>query len=202
MTKEVLKIALNFKSKEENDGKGVTLAMIYADVLKKLGIEDQLYARMNVQNQLRAQATSVNKVGAEQQPRGQKNPPLEVDYVAPARNPRAGKDEKAVECKGCGKKGHTEDKCHKAHPHLFDEWVREKEARKEAKASGKDTGKKDDKPKADKDGKDGKKKVRTCWICSEFKAAKTAPDHPSLLHTYADCPRKKKFDAKDKEARE
>ena len=200
VTKEVLRIALNFRAKEENDGKGVTLQMIHAEVLKKLGIEDQLFARMGVQQRLRAQTTPVNKVGAEQQPRGKNNPPLEVDYVAPARNPRAGKDEKDVEGKGCGKKGHTKDKCHKEHPHLFDAWVKEKEARTEAKANGKDTGRKNDKLKAGKDGKDGKKPVRTCWICSEFKTAKTAPD--SLLHTYADCPRKKIFDAKDKKSRE
>ena len=200
MTKEVLKIALNFKAKEEDNGKGVTLQTIHAEVLKRLGVEDQLFARMGVQNRLRSRRVPVNNVGAEKQPKGKKkNPPLEVDYVAPARNPRAGKDEKEVECRGCGKKGHTKDKCHKEHPHLFDAWVKEKEARKEAKANGKDTGKKDDKPKAGKDGKDGKKPVRTCWICSEFKTAKTAPD--SLLHTYADCPRKKIFDAKDKKAR-
>jgi hypothetical protein len=210
VTSQILEMALTFKGKEDSHNRNVTLDRVHAEVLSRLGIKDQLFARMNVANRLRSRSvpvTPVNQVGDGKKNRRksgkgteEEEKPEDVNYISPGaagktvRVPRT-TDVKREVCKECLKPGHTIDKCHKKHPHLFDEWLKKREAKEQGDKAGRGPGgKKDEKPRR-ADSKDGKR-PRTCWICSEFRKKETDP--ASLLHGYADCPRKKKFDAKDK----
>jgi hypothetical protein len=69
----------------------------------------------------------------------------EVNYISPGagktrvpRNPEVTRDK----FKECGKTGHTIDKCHKKHPHLFDEWLKKREAKEAGNKGDRGAGRK------------------------------------------------------------